>query len=289
MLESISIFKTAYAKARYFAAYDAVLELWSVPYESRYVTTRFGKTHIVVSGSVDAPSLVLLHPQNMSATVWFPNVAELSRAYRVYAIDTLCDLGKSLPSTFLNSRHLSAEWLREVLEGLHLERTNMIGGSYGGWLTLNLAIHFPDYLRRIVVLSPAASFIRVNWKTYLAIAKESRDHPEWALNAFVMSGYPINARFRHQIATGINGFVGTNTKVAWATVFSDEQLQRIDIPVLVLYGAQEPFCRPRKALENACRLLPQVEAELIPDAGHLLSMDRAEAVNARILRFLNSS
>jgi len=42
-----SIFKTPEDEAIYMAAYDAVLALRHVPYESFDVPTRFGKTHII--------------------------------------------------------------------------------------------------------------------------------------------------------------------------------------------------------------------------------------------------
>src|SRR5512133_2020513 len=56
-----SMFKTAEGQARYFAAYDATLGLWSVPVASRTVATRFGPTHVNICGPEDAPALVLLH------------------------------------------------------------------------------------------------------------------------------------------------------------------------------------------------------------------------------------
>ena len=69
------------------AAYDTALALWPVPYESFDVPTRFGNTHIIASGPKGAPPLVLLHATSASATMWFPNIADLSREYRVYALD----------------------------------------------------------------------------------------------------------------------------------------------------------------------------------------------------------
>lgn len=56
-----SAFKTLEGEARYLAAYDAALKLWPVPYDEIDISTRFGRTHVVVSGPNDAPPLVLLH------------------------------------------------------------------------------------------------------------------------------------------------------------------------------------------------------------------------------------
>lgn len=44
-----------------------------------------------------------------------------------------------------------------------------------------------------------------------------------------------------------------------------------------------PF-RP-KVIEQAKSMIPQIEAEIIPNAGHMLSMEQPELVDERILRF----
>jgi hypothetical protein len=98
MPENLSIFRTPASQAKYMASYDAVLALWPVPYESFDVPTRFGKTHVIASGPKEAQPLVLLHATSASATMWFPNIADLSREFRVYALDIIGDAGKSVVS-----------------------------------------------------------------------------------------------------------------------------------------------------------------------------------------------
>jgi pimeloyl-ACP methyl ester carboxylesterase len=73
------------------------------------------------------------------------------------------------------------------------------------------------------------------------------------------------------------------------SVFTDEELRRINIPTLLLVGEREVVYQPGRALERARRLMLHVEAELIEGGGHLFPVDRAEATNARILKFLTAS
>jgi multimeric flavodoxin WrbA len=83
-------FKTPEGEAEYLAAYKAAMkELWPVPYEEMEIPSRFGKTHAVASGPEDAPPLVLLHGSMGNLTMWAPYIAELSKAYRIYALDTM--------------------------------------------------------------------------------------------------------------------------------------------------------------------------------------------------------
>ena len=56
-----SAFKPPEGETVYLATYDAAMKLWPVPYEEIEIPGRSGMTHVIVSGSKDAPPLVLLH------------------------------------------------------------------------------------------------------------------------------------------------------------------------------------------------------------------------------------
>ena len=53
-----SAFKTPEGEAAFIAAYDDTMKHLPVPYEERDIPTRFGLTHVVVSGPRDAAPLV---------------------------------------------------------------------------------------------------------------------------------------------------------------------------------------------------------------------------------------
>jgi len=47
------------------------------------------------------------------------------------------------------------EWLDELIMALKLENSvNIVGHSYGGWLTSQYALKFPENLNKIVLLAP---------------------------------------------------------------------------------------------------------------------------------------
>src|SRR6266700_1202694 len=142
MSDSASLFKSKQGEAEYMAAYDASMELWPVPYEPIDITNRFGRTHIVASGPKDGPALVLLNGYLATLNMWPPNIADLSKEYRVYAVDVMGQPGKSIPDqrSPIRSRADFVEWLTATLDRLRIDRAYVMGMSYGGWLTLNYAI-----------------------------------------------------------------------------------------------------------------------------------------------------
>ena len=133
-MTNFSTFKTPEGKAAYMAAYEAAMNSWPVPYEKIEVSTRFGTTHVVISGPQEAPALVLLHGYLATLTMWSPNIADFSQDYRVYAIDVMGQPGKSSPNPDDPIRDLVDfdAWLGATLDALHLEEIYLTGMSYGG-------------------------------------------------------------------------------------------------------------------------------------------------------------
>ena len=71
------------------------------------------------------------------------------------------------------------------------------------------------------------------------------------------------------------------------TVLSDEELKNLKMPTLYLVGENEKIYSPQEAIERLSRIAPQIEAELIPNTGHDLSVVQADMVNTIILDFFN--
>jgi pimeloyl-ACP methyl ester carboxylesterase len=293
MSEKISAFKTAKGQAQYFAAYDAALNLWPVPHESCFATTLYGQTHVISCGVQDASPLVLLHGGYASSTMWFPNISDLARKFHVLAIDTIGEPGRSLPTRQNATKEDLAAWLVGVLDELGISQTQVVGLSRGGWLALNLAIHAPDRSGKIVLLSPAASFIMLN-RFFSAIVGSVMHVPtrfvaKMALYSWVTNGFVVNDIYAEQFILGLqnwnwdmgrNGYSGV-----MPSVFPEEELRQIKNPVLMLIGDQDRLNPPR-VLDQARRLIPQIETGIIPNAGHMLSMEQPAAVDARLLKFL---
>jgi pimeloyl-ACP methyl ester carboxylesterase len=59
----------------------------------------------------------------------------------------------------------------------------------------------------------------------------------------------------------------------------------MEISTLLLVGGRSVIYDPERAYQRATRLVPNLQAEIIPDASHALTMEKSEIVNARILQF----
>lgn len=279
-------FRSADGEAAYLAAYAAVMRFWPVAYEERDIPTRFGNTHVIVTGRADAPPLVLLHGYMATSAMWAPNIADFSRDYHVYAIDVMGQPSKSVPDRPVASRAEYVEWLTATLDALRLPRVALVGMSFGGWLALGYAVARPERVEKLVLLSAGG---------LLPLAKQ------FTLRGMLMMLYPARATvngFMHWLGIdagpivelmylGLKHFrMAAETARVMPIAFSEEELGSLQMPTLVLFGDREVICDPAAALARARRLIPNCEGELVPGPRHEMSASHHEVVDTHVLRFL---
>jgi pimeloyl-ACP methyl ester carboxylesterase len=292
MIKIVSTFRSPEGEAQYIKAYEAVLSQWPVPYEEIYVPTRFGDTHVIASGAKEAPPLALLHPAGGGAVIWVRNVGPLSQHYRVYAIDTISETNKSVlthPIRMRRQRQDFAGWMIDLLDGLQVEKTDLVGNSFGGFLAVNTILALPGRVRKAVLISPAATFVPIPaWAWHFMLAnmigpligskKMLTDAYDWIWQDFpkdecmaqLRALCAIYGRPRH-----------------WSpNVFSDEELQKIQTPILLLIGDHEVIYKPEEAIHRATRRVAGLKAEVVPNANHIAEYTASDYVNAAILNFL---
>ncbi|TWM34342.1 putative carboxylesterase nap [Bacillus paralicheniformis] len=277
---------------RYFQAYKESLGLWPVHYKSFYVSTRFGQTHIIASGPEDAPPLVLLHGALFSSTMWYPNIEDWSSKYRTYAIDIIGDKNKSIPADLCGTRAGYADWLLEVFDALGIEKSHMVGLSLGGLHTMNFVLRAPERVESAAILSPAETFLLFHHDFYqYALSLTEPDGVENFLNWMMTDRNVLHPVFAEQFHAGVMWQDGLRQPKPNADgfpyVFTDDELKSVKVPILLLLGEHEVIYDPQSALHRASTFVPGIEAEIIKQAGHVLSMEQPQYVNERVLRFFS--
>ncbi|NIS79837.1 MAG: alpha/beta fold hydrolase [Anaerolineales bacterium] len=292
-----SAFKTHEGQAAYLAAYDAAMQLWTVPYEEIEIPSRFGTTHVVVTGPKDAQPMVLLHGYMATLTMWSPNIADFNKDYRVYAIDIMGQPNKSIPNEPIRDATDFVVWLSATLDGLNLDRISLVGMSHGAWLALNFAMTTPERVRKLALLSPFASFLPMSKQFMVRGMLMSLIPTRLTVNSFARwlgtkydPGDTIARYALDLMYLGLKHFrIPPETARIMPSVFSDEKLQALHVPVLLLIGDGEVLYDPAKALTRARRLIPYFEGELVPGSSHEMTTSQHRIVDARVLDFLNDN
>ena len=289
-------FRSAKAKEMYLESYDRMAKQWPVVSETSIVKTSFGDTFVQISGPADAPPLVLLPGANATSLMWLPNIESLSESYRTYAVDNIYDFGRSVFTQRIKSSYDFVEWLDELFDGLDLgDSINIMGLSYGGWLTSQYAIRFPERIDKIVLLAPAATILplqpeflkhamlsliphrRYVKKTMFLVLEDLVNKNEAGL---ALAEGQVEQMFLSQRCFKPKMLPGPR-------VLTDIELQNLKVPTLYLVGENEKIYSPQEAIQRLNRIAPQIKTELIPNAGHDLSVVQADMLNRIVLDFLN--
>ncbi len=96
----------------------------------------------------------LLHGDSENSLSMIPQIEELSKKYRVYAIDNIFDNTMSVYSKPIKSIDDYLIWLDGVFETLGLEDgINLVAFSYGGWIAGSYTVKYPKRIGKLVLIS----------------------------------------------------------------------------------------------------------------------------------------
>lgn len=149
------VYKNEKTKTELLKRYNQKQQSLKIPTEDIYVNTFAGKTHILASGDVNNPPVVLLHAFNAGAPVSLEPIQGLQKKYRLYAIDTVGQATKSDETKLSLKNEDYGKWVAEVLTQLKIEQASIIGVSYGGFLALKLIQFAPEKVSKAILVVPA--------------------------------------------------------------------------------------------------------------------------------------
>jgi pimeloyl-ACP methyl ester carboxylesterase len=260
---------------------------WQAPPAEVDIETGFGSTRVYRWAGGGEP-IVLLHGSGTSSLMWTPLLAQLV-GRSAYAIDTIGDPGGSVQRAPVRDGDDLAAWLDEVLDDLQLDRANLLGASYGGWIGVNHALRSPRRVATLTLLDPVLEKIRPMFFVHGIACGIALLMPtpmrRWAARRLHMNTLAADdKRIRRW------GFLGQAKYRRGApkfVPFTDEELASITTPTLLLLAEKSQVHRSRPLLGRARAAMPRVEAELIPGVGHAFPVDQPEEIGPRIRAFLD--
>ena len=262
------IYKSSEGEKAILAFYDSVVARWPVSNEKLNIPTRHGDTFVIASGDEAAPPLVLLHGSSTNSAIWSSDVVEYSRHYRVYAVDTLGEPGHSAPNRPSLKSLAYAEWLADVFEALNIEKAAVIGYSQGGWMALRFSTIHPERIEKLVLLTPGGvTNVRLSTVLRLIAVSLFGRRGMQSINRLVYGNLAIPGEVE-EFSTLIMNHYKPRTDAQ--PLFSDEELKRLTIPTLLVAGAKDCFYVSEKTAARLQKLLPDFQANILPDTGHVL-------------------
>lgn len=104
--------------------------------------------------------VIVLHGGFGNTELYIPNVAELAKNYKVITVD-MQGHGRTADIDRPLDREAMADDIAALIKHLNLGKTSIIGYSFGGWVSLRVAIQHPELLQKVVLIS--CPFKRKGW------------------------------------------------------------------------------------------------------------------------------
>lgn len=231
------------------------------------------------------PPLVLVHGAGGMHLYWPPEIRRLP-GYRVYAID-LPGHGKS---AFCDGQQTIGEYARYVvqwLEAVQLRRAVLVGHSMGSAIALSLAIHHPEYVVGLGLISGGA---RLRVHTDLLNYAADPTTFDKAADLLVSYSFCSNTPLR-LIELALKRMVETRQSVLYGDLQACnrfdvmDRLGSVQQPTLVVCGADDQMT-PLRYAQFLSSAIPNARLSVIPDAGHMVMLEQPRLVADSLLSFL---
>jgi 3-oxoadipate enol-lactonase len=225
-------------------------------------------------------------------TMWEAQADPLGARFRVLRYDMRGHGGSPVPPGPYSMADLGADLLA-LLDRLGIERVLLCGLSIGGMISMWAAAHAPERVERLVLcctsarLGPPEPWYEragtVREQGVGAIADSVLER--WFTPRFRAARSDVVERIRAVLSgTPREGYAGCCEAIARMDLRGD--LPSITAPTLVIAADEDPSTPPEHGRLVAGRI-PGARFELVSNARHLVSIERAELVTALILRFVS--
>ena len=174
---------------------------------------------------------------------------------------------------------------------------HVVGLSMGGIVALDLALHHADKITSLTVINSTA---RADHPNNSALRKRQIKAVQSGLLSTVMKtelkpNYVYNSGINDEtlslclnmaMSLGPNAFVAQSLALMHRADYV-ERIKDVTCPTLIISGENDTLCPLDRHLEIAERL-PHAKLTVIPNCGHLSSLEHPDVVTAALLDFLLS-
>lgn len=284
-----SIYKTPDIRERIFDIYNEKVSAWPAGTEDIYISTDYGKIHVLACGETENQPLLMFHAASMGAHSWRENLPPLLGHFRIYAIDNPGEGNKSELSdavVFPKDGKAIADFYAEIAQKLGIERSPVFGASNGGFIALNYAFYYPEKVESLALFGPMG-LTKLTGKSIMMLSIASMYPFQFVRDEVTHWGLGTDVTILKNYGDWFETILFTMPSVAHPVPMTSEQKQRMKIPVLLFLGTRDPIVGDAEKAAKLAREFPDIQIEIL-DSGHLIAVEKATEVNKVIGEFLNS-
>ena len=247
-----SIYKSEQFKKELMNLYDQRLKAMNCSHTSKFIHTSFGKTHVLCVGDESLPPLVVMHGINAGAPMALEAIVSLSKHYCLYGIDTVGQVGRSSETRPSMKGNEYGIWLSEVLDGLSISLTPIVGVSYGSFLVQRLLAYSPEKISKAILIVPSGfghgkfweSTKRLTFPLLSFFMSKSDEKLEKFMSAFYSE---ISER---DLAFQKNTLLGVHMDYSRPTILKPSEVTNVEAEVYMILADDDVFFPKEISIEK---------------------------------------
>lgn len=241
------------------------------------------------------PALILLHGVGLNQSIWVEQVKAFVPTRQIITYDLL---GHGRSAAVPENTTLG-DWvhqLENLVEELKLERFCLLGFSFGGMIAQAFAAKNADRIEKLVLMSTV--YARSDEERAGVLARldvAQREGPQAIIAAALSRWFSVKFAAEYPVVMqGYERMLRNNEPASFLAAYKcfatgDKQLvdmvSGISCPTLVMTGELDGGSTPEMARRLAATI-PSARCFLIPQARHMMPVERSDEVNSVLRRFL---
>ncbi|HJZ48871.1 MAG TPA: alpha/beta fold hydrolase [Roseiflexaceae bacterium] len=236
--------------------------------------------------------ILFIHAFPLHSAMWEPQIAAFSSRYRLIAPD-LRGLGATARGGGAASLDQHADDMAALLDQLGLEQVTVAGLSMGGYISFALLRRHPQRIATLILADTRAGADSAEGRQ--GREQNARLAEEQGSGAIADQMLPklLSASAPTALRDEVRGIIESNDRAGIAAALramaarpdSTSLLAAIEVPVLVIVGAEDTLTPPSEA-EAMFDAIPGCRLANIPLAGHLSNLEAPDAFNTALDEFL---
>jgi len=229
-------------------------------------------------------SVIDIHPEGVEQTIvfqhgyagvgesWEFQITHFASKYRVIVPDLRGHGQSDAPFSQYTMNELTSD-LYTILKTLGVKTCILVGHSFGGSVCVEYAHRYPETLDKLVLIATAGEYPLPSFVRYLSSVPSSllapfwKYRPKWDAEIHVMKRMLLN---------NLRKWKG------WS------MMRDLTLPTLIITGQRDNYF-PRYVFDDVGKMIPAAEIYDVGSAKHKVQLERAEAVNRALERFIEQS
>lgn len=245
--------------------------------------------------------LILIPGFASGAWSWFRQTAELAKDFRVITFDPR-GIGKSKIENSEDLTNLSmqtfVEDVLQILDELKVEKANVLGASFGGFVAQELALKFPGRLDKLILACTTfggANHVRPSSEILRSFTPNPNLTVAERIRKFIRPAFTDEFNLAHADEVEKVCVLRETNEIADTVYFAqlhaaftfntEDKISTVENETLVITGDKDIVVPMRNSV-NLAEKLPNADLKVIENGSHLFFIENADEFNRSVKGFL---